>query len=613
MLDYLPLEYGDLLALEERVAVAELGRPLPGGQPNGDEADTTRTLMELSALVGHILAAHQRQYASEAFIGTVLATSNMLRHARRLAYQPDAGLAAAGYVILTTKDGVAGTVAAGLPLASVPLGDQRAEDYETLDDLIVDAALDDLAPLDATKPVRLEFAADRFRVKGVGHRLEPGDPVAFVGPHWQAFVVTEATELPDEDATLVVVDPQRGLLTRAVDVAATPATLLAHPNRTLRPFGTGADATAYPLLWVRNSGAAPSPMPSPTTVPFYWYAVQTAAGGGYVPEDVYLATQEAEPLTGAIVLRQGGAHPAVFRVTQEVVAAVALHRQVREPFESFTVSVTPATTGGGFTGRLVPAPAQTQIVRSHLSGTVTAIRVATRDGAVVGRVNHPVPTDWLTGWTTRAELADREPNVAALTEPLILAGELSGLTPGRALAFVSRSTSAAEVVTVRRVVVGTVAGQTHVWWDTTGVGGPPAGGWRLDDLRVHGNVARVSHGRTVNEALGGSDGVTPFQRLALNKAPVTILTGAMGGEPALEVRVDGVRWTRVPDLANSGPDDRHFRTETDDLGTTAVVFGDGTNGAVPPSGKKNVTTVVVSETSRNTARITVLRMRMMRQ
>jgi predicted phage baseplate assembly protein len=93
----------------------------------------------------------------------------------------------------------------------------------------------------------------------------------------------------------------------------------------------------------------------------------------------------------------------------------------------------------------------------------------------------------------------------------------------------------------------------------------------------------------VRETLGGSDGVTTFQRFALKEAPVTMLTGPAGGEPALEVRVGDVRWTRVVDLAQSGPDDRHYRSETDDRGVTTIVFGDGINGAVPPPGSKNVT------------------------
>ena len=587
VLDYLPLEYDDLLALEDQLAVTELGRPLPGGAASTEEADTTRTFMELSAVVAHILAVHQRRYASEAFIGTVLATSNMLRHARRLAYQPDGGLSSSGYVIVIAKDGVEGTVAAGLPLASVPLGDQASQDYETLDNLRIEALMNDMEPVGATRPILLAPGTNRLRLKGVARGLEPGDPVALVGPHWQGFVVTESIEIPAEDATVLVVD--RGLV-RAVDPAAAagagnPALLLAQPTKLLRPFGTGADAVMYPPQAIRNSGARPSTLPDPTSTAFYWYEVQTADAGGYVPQDVYLASQEAQPLKGAFVLRRGGAASEVLRVDRETVAAVTLHRQVAETFSTFNVKVT--TTAGTSTSTLEPTT-QSHTVTSHTSASVTAIRVVDREGAVQARVSHPVPADWLTGWTTRAELAEEEPNSAALSEPLNLVGEFAGLVPGRALAFVSRSTSAAEIVTVRRAIVGDVPNQTSVWWDTTGVGAPPPGGWQLDDLQVHGNVARVSHGRTVQEALGGSDGVTPFQRFTLKEASVTVLTGATGGEPALEVSVDGIRWTRVADLAQSRPDDRHYRTETD-KGHTTVVFGDGNNGAVPPSGKKNVT------------------------
>jgi predicted phage baseplate assembly protein len=70
-----------------------------------------------------------------------------------------------------------------------------------------------------------------------------------------------------------------------------------------------------------------------------------------------------------------------------------------------------------------------------------------------------------------------------------------------------------------------------------------------------------------------------------------MLPGVAGGEPEIEVRVDGIRWDRVQDFADSGPDDRHYRSVTDEAGVSSVVFGDGRNGAVPPSGSTNVTAV----------------------
>ena len=46
-LNYLPLEYADLLALEEQLAVTRLGRPEPQTEGDVEEADIARTFMEL--------------------------------------------------------------------------------------------------------------------------------------------------------------------------------------------------------------------------------------------------------------------------------------------------------------------------------------------------------------------------------------------------------------------------------------------------------------------------------------------------------------------------------------------------------------------------------------
>lgn len=581
-LDYLPLEYADLLALQDDLAVSRLGRPR---QADGDveEADVARTFMELSALVGHVLSVYQRHYAGEAFISTARAQSSLVRHAHRLAYDPDPGLAASGYAVLFTKELVGGTVAAGLPLASVPLGEIKAQDYETRDDLVVDAALNELVPLAAEREVVIAAGATELRLEGVGHGLEAGDPVALVGPHWRGFLVEEAVE--DAAAGVTIVRLDRAVAQELTVAGADPApTLLAHPALRLRPFAGNADPALYPPASVK---AATGTKPGGSTFPKHWYDVARADGAGYHASDVYLSEQVAIPLVDAHVLRSTGASLAVLRVTAEIAAAVTLHREAQETFATQTVTLTP-TTGGGFTSALTPVSG-TQTVSSHVSGTVTAIRVAGLDGVVLARSTQPVPAEWLADWAVAAPLAATEPNPAAVGASLELPGLLPALVPGRPLVFSNRAETVVQVVTVRRAEVDETAGSTELWWDA--VTPAPAAGWRLDDLKIFGNVARVSHGRTVAETLGGSDGVTPFQRFALRESPLTVLPGVAGGEPELEVRVDDVLWERVQDFGESGPDDRHYRSVTDAVFVTSVVFGDGRNGAVPPSGKDNVTAV----------------------
>jgi hypothetical protein len=586
-LDYLPLEYTDLLALQEELAVTRLGRPRPELQGDAEEADVARTFMELSALVGHVLSVYQRHYAGEAFISTAQAPSSLVRHAHRLAYDPDPGLAASGYAVLFAKERVSGTVAAGLPLASVPLGEIKAQDYETRDDLVVDAMLNELVPVDAVQSVEIPTDARELRLQGIGHRLEAGDTVALVGPHWRGFVVEQAIEHPEEDATTVHLDRPVGAAIEVADLDPPPA-LLAHPGLTLRPFGANADPALFPAAAAKAATGT-----KPTTSDKYWYTVERpdVVGSAYNVADVYLSEQVADPLVDEYVLRSTGAAFAVLKVTAEVVAAVTLNREVQVPFTTHTVALTPvATPPGGFTSTLTPV-AGTQTVASHVSATVTAIRVASNAGALVHRPEHPVPAVWLADWAVEAPLAASEPNPTEVdpTQLLELPGLLPAFAPGRPLVFSSRDESQVQIVAIRRAEMVAAAGVTRIWWDP--VTPPPDGGWRLDDLKIFGNVARVSHGRTVQETLGGSDGVSAFQRFALGESPLTVLPGVAGGEPELEVRVDDVLWQRVQDFAGSLPDDRHYRSVTDAELVTSIVFGDGRNGAVPPSGSKNITAV----------------------
>lgn len=579
-LDYLPLEYADLLALEEELAVTRLGRPQSQAEWTGEEADVARTFMELSALVGHVLSVYQRYQAGEAFISTAQAPSSLVRHAHRLAYDPDPGLAASGYVVLVAKNGVSGTVAARLPLASVPLGEIKSQDYETGEDLVVDAALNEVVPVGARKPVTVAATATTLRLKGTGHGLEAGDRVALVGPLWRGFIVESATEDRDQDTTTVTLDIAVGT---AIDVVASnpSPTLLAHPALSLRPFGADADPALYPPASVKAASGT-----KPSTFPKYWYTVQRPDSGAYNAADVYLSEQVAVPLVDRYVLRSTGGGFAVLKVTEEVVAAVTVNREVQEQFTTQTVRLTP-TSGGGFTSSLTPVTG-TQVVAGHVSGTVTAIRVSGQLGPVL-RTAQPFPAEWLADWGLEVELAADEPNPVAVGETLELPGLLPALTPGRPLVFSDLDDTVAQIVTVRAAELDAVAGVTRISWDA--VTPPPATPWRLDTLKILGNVARVSHGQTVEETLGGSDGVSPFQRFDLGESPVTVLPGVAGGEPELEVRVDDVLWERVQDFADSGPDDRHYRSVTDEELVTSIVFGDGRNGAVPPSGRKNVTAV----------------------
>lgn len=68
----------------------------------------------------------------------------------------------------------------------------------------------------------------------------------------------------------------------------------------------------------------------------------------------------------------------------------------------------------------------------------------------------------------------------------------------------------------------------------------------------------------------------PFQRYRL--------TGEAIAQDSITVNIAEETWTEVGHFQDSASDSLHFMANTDALDTTIVLFGDGRNGAVPPSG-----------------------------
>jgi len=583
-IDYLPLEFAELLALEERLAALELGLASSEG-----EGDFARTLMEASAVLAHLLGIYQDVYAREAWLATAQSPASLVRHARRLAYQPDRGLSATGWAALTVGKDLAGTVEKGLALASVPRGAVKAQDYETLEDVAVKAPWNALRPVDATIPASFTFVAGRatLRIAGAGHGLEPGDQAILLGPaanqRW-ALVVEDSVEEPGEteDATLVTVHGTTvpvGPVTLPAYVEDDPSThyrLLVRPQQQLHPFAWNADSVQYPPNSVKNAGAYVAPN------------LLNAVAFGWVPSpnalDVFLAEEVTDPLQGQWVLHAAAGALQPLKVTAEQLKAVSLRRGevvgIQQPL--FNADGTPQLQNN-----LIKTQTVGHLVESQISASVTTWRLQNAAGQNVNRSTLAFPAAFLGGFELDLRLADRAPNPAPVAEPLTFAADLRELRPGRPVVLGDREGTRTQVVEVDRI--SPLDGGSALYWNE--ITPPPSPPLLLSEVRLNANVARIAHGKTVDEVLGGSDGVTPFLRFTLKQSPVTLLPGAASGEPAVEVRVGGVAWQRVADFHDSTPEDRHYRLDVDAEQVTTVLFGDGRRGAIPPSGKKHVTAV----------------------
>src|SRR5262249_51473826 len=93
----------------------------------------------------------------------------------------------------------------------------------------------------------------------------------------------------------------------------------------------------------------------------------------------------------------------------------------------------------------------------------------------------------------------------------------------------------------------------------------------------------------VTEILG-SGASTPNQRFSLKQAPLTFVQAptSTGRQSTLQVEVNSAKWTEVPSLYQQGTSSRVDTTLNQPGGHTDILFGDGVEGATPPSGQNNI-------------------------
>jgi len=107
---------------------------------------------------------------------------------------------------------------------------------------------------------------------------------------------------------------------------------------------------------------------------------------------------------------------------------------------------------------------------------------------------------------------------------------------------------------------------------------------------VNVNVALATNGQSVSEIMGSGNASTPNQDFTLRQSPLTYVQAPTptGRQSTLQVQANGVTWTEVPSLYEQGSSQQVFATLNQSDGTTDVLFGDGVEGSVLPTGQNNI-------------------------
>ena len=395
-LEYLPLQYADLLALQQDLAVTRLGRPRTPdggrGRRGRRRAGRSWSCRRSSGILLVRLPAPPRRARPSSARRRRRAASSATRIGSPTT--PTRASPRADTSSLVTKELVSGTVAAGLPLASVPLGEIKAQDYETRDDLAVDAALNELVPLGAHAGRWRSRRPRELRSQGVGHglagrRYRRARRAAVA----RASSSRRRSRMPGGRTTTVRLDRTVGV---AIDVAASdpPPALLAHPA-----LACGRSARMPTRRCSRPPRSRPRPGRSRRRSRGTGTPSSAPTGRATTPPTSICRSRSLDPLANEYVLRSTGNGFAVLQVTAEVVAAVTINREVEESFTTQTVTLTP-TADGGFTSTLTPdtgseTVAATSPAPSPRSGSLT------RPGRRSRGPTQPVPAEWLADWARR--------------------------------------------------------------------------------------------------------------------------------------------------------------------------------------------------------------------
>lgn len=231
-----------------------------------------------------------------------------------------------------------------------------------------------------------------------------------------------------------------------------------------------------------------------------------------------------------------------------------------------------------------------------LSGRFTGMRLTQIDGSAEISQRDPsflVRTTVVYAQSEALDLADLPigDDIPAGTTQVMLDALVPGLSIGQPVAWNGQRTADdAPGVTANEVLV--LQQITHVKGFTllqfaSGL----VNSYIRNTVTINANVARATHGETVNEVLGSGDASQSNQSFTLKRPPLTYVAAstATGAESTLQVRVNDLLWQEVPSLFGAAPTDQDYIVRLEDDGTTTVTSGDGTMGARLPSGSRNVT------------------------
>ena len=613
--DFTSFRYELLVPLPDETELTAW-RPGAGG-------DLGMQMVEWWAYLADILTFYNERIANEAYLGTALLPESVNHIVQLLGYRPKPALGAKGHLaaLLTPSARAPMAIPAGLQIQSKPGPGQQPQVFEVerattvgLPDLVVaDVVPSNLPLLDASGSTF--WLAGKVTSLKAGDRLLLADASAITAQtlgDWAWIKIggtTPGTDPLGNTVTEVAFSTVSGSLSAGAQ-AANYVLLKPQQFAPLWPYGgaTAISSTTADLAQIARGLGAGSlvlfDLPDGAAPPIIILdeAVAVASGGSEIgrSEPRALVREERTPAQG-------------------IEAASALERE--------TLSETAAARFGGVGGvrpRPAPEPAPTS------SGLVPTPGIVTSYSEVVWYANGAGPTPpspsppavpigiphaeiGFASTTLSGAWWSWVSNLVTVRWSWLQIGRIVGATTpasynytGGGSALVADPASPNPMPldgTAVPVMVADRAGDAAST-TLTSSGSPasaslgtlspaPAGGF-ASPLDIYFNLLPVSRGKTVvTETLGSGNPMVAGQDFTLAQSPVTYFfdPASVSGPnftSTVSVSVGGVEWQEVQSFYGQPKNAQIFVLHEDDGGQTHVSFGDGVNGALPPTGTNNI-------------------------
>lgn len=557
----------------------------------GSSGDYQTMFIELWAYIADVLTFYQERIANEAYLGTATQRDSMMRMAELIDNSPSPGAGASATVAFSVAKGKTAIVPASFRVGSKASPAKVAAVFETSGAITALSEHNQMPVATVLPQDQFGHIPSRLRtivLAGINNRLSIGDYVVLVinenavGEMAIAFRLQSVATDKVAGTTRITWNEPAG--TSYSDAAASIHLYALRVSASA--FGTNApEYDTLPAALTTGVGSPPNKPAFPenwddSTKSSYYLPLKghdSDSGSprhGYVFLDaVYDAIKASPQIPGWAVLLANSPGPDQVPQLTGTVSSTAIVCHVTD---AHAVSATGYTINAKVTRLALGA---NEIIQTQLFPIRTTTVLAASQRLIVQNalpVTGPVAG-------SSVVLTGLFPLLKA-GQQVVVQGSLASRTPGQ---------TTGEIAGESRVLDGGPVLDTSA--GTTTLNFTKALANQYDPARtvVMGNVVDVTQGETVQDEILGSGDATAFQNFTLKKKPLTYLPstsseGLAAITSTLLVILNGVAWNQQPNLIESGPSDHDYVVRTNDSGRSAVFFGDGFNGALPPTGRDNI-------------------------